>query len=110
MTSAFLIAAAFAPGLMLAGGFDNPLPDADLASSVSHVQQFPIMVGNLFFRTDRMLTNDQMDVWWSEDGMLLIAESVRPAPTVPGWLNPEALRGGGLAIRFDRSVSQTTRP
>lgn len=55
-------------------------------------------------------TGEQIDNWWAIEGMAMIAEAVRPTPAVPDWLDPVALRDGGLAIQLDVRLVATTRP
>lgn len=95
---------------VLAASFGSPLSDAELAAAVT-APAAPL--ATVTFEPQRWspfgfasLAGEQMDVWWSEEGMAMIAEAVRPAPTLPGGLNLDALAAGRIDIRM--TLTQST--
>ena len=56
-----------------------------------------------------LTTGEQVDVWWSEQGALMIAEAVRPTPEFPQWLEGWSPGAEPFSLHFQFSRSDMLR-
>lgn len=89
--------------------FDAPVTDEVLAASSSGPAFTAPSPPALAFGYPggRAPVADQMDAWWSEEGLLLIADALRPVPAPPAGLFAGK---GDWRIGHAATVSAGTRP
>ena len=89
--------------------FSVPVIDAELATCVPNavpaIMPIPALQPAL---TPASALGDQVDSWWAEDGVELLAAS-RPLPSIPTGLDVEALRTGHLSLHLHVDVLATNR-
>ena len=92
--------------------FDAPVSDSVLAAAVPGPAAYAGAAPSLAFgyAGGRAPIADQVDNWWANEGLLLIANALRPmaAPPVGLVLTPSA--DGTFRINYSATVTAETRP